>query len=456
MEGEMIKYRDIKAIDIIYYLLLTSIYFTDFFYVEASKYLIAFLIPFSFYLIFRKKRYELILINIIASRTVNAFFILDNPQFYDIINWTFTLIPALILIIIKVEIIIAFYKSRIKKYKYSFFFLLIMVIYSLINPSDLVFIFNVRVLPFILFILLLPIIAEKINFTRLMYFYIIYFGLTLFVFFQPTYHETEYYLLTQKAILRENIISYQSSLGDLLRNQGVTFDARLTGIFSYIFLMIFLFFGKKHIKIIGAILAFTIVLLTLSRGATIVALLIIIGFIFEYASILKILKNSVLILLSVFLVGYLAIELKIVDSEYLNTFNIISSDETNAISQRNFMAEFAKEKFMENPFGMGMGALKANEFDLFYASKVSDAYWYILLAEIGFIGVFFFFMSCYELIFFSKSAVVKFFFVGYLIQLYGTDIPDSRIFYLPIIMLLHQIVLKKKNEYENIGGLPCV
>lgn len=450
------KNVDIKYFDIIYYLLLTAIYVSDFFFIEISKYFIYVLIPFSYYLIFVKKRYEIIIIDIIASRTINGFVVLNNSVAYDIVNWSITLIPSLLLIIIYWQSIIKFYNSRIKEYIFSLGFLVLMLLYSLVNIDDIGFIFNVRILPFLLFILLLPVVIKQININRLLLFYIIYFGLAIFVFFHPQYSEILGVLLTERAILRENIPSFQLLIQDLIRDQGVAFDIRLTGIFSYIFLMLFLFFGKSYIKIIGVIISLFTIILTLSRGATIVSVLILIGFLIEKENIFKIIKYFFIISSIAIIVTYIAFESNLINQRYIDTFNVVN-DDNNAISQRQFLIDFAKEKFLQNPFGLGMGELKANTFNLYIGYRgVTDAFWFIILAEIGIIGTLFFFMSCYELFFFSKSKTIILFFIGYLIQLYGTDIPDSRIFYLPILMLLHLIKLKKKEEYENTSRLSFV
>jgi hypothetical protein len=223
------------------------------------------------------------------------------------------------------------------------------------------------------------------------------------------------------------------------RNLGPVWDHRILAILAYLYLLLAIIYRPKYLKW-DILLSLIIVVTSLSRGA-ILTYLFILGAHFFQTERKKVVIG--LIAASILLPILLIVSISLLPDqaiEYLQSFNPFS--ENNALDQRSAFADYAMNVFVDYPvFGKGVGSLTSKLIDRSIVvdgvilSYVGDAFWYILLAEMGIIGFLLYLLFLKE-VFLSKNLLTVALFVGFSIQLLGTDIPDMRFFYFAILVLV--------------------
>jgi hypothetical protein len=309
-----------------------------------------------------------------------------------------------------------------------------------------------RVMPLLMFLAYILFCKTIINFRHLKNILRIVLITSIIIYILPDYDTQTALLLTKYNILKESKSTGIIFFMDGLRNQGYTYDPRIWGMVSYLFLLVTLMLDKQKYPVFDIILSIVVCLSTLSRAPIgVMGLLIFVYFLKNI--------NIKLIVILVFLIMFGIFILNRMESldwahDYVATFNIFSKKPTNvlgqvnAFDQRSFGRDFAMEQFSRKPFfGIGFGLLKAVDHPQIskYGGVVTDAYIYVLLAEIGIIGFIHFMLSFLEL-FFRKNIYVLAFSMGLLISFVGTDIPDMGFIY--FLLLAVSTSLFSKNEIK--------
>ncbi|HTO18656.1 MAG TPA: hypothetical protein VL129_05850 [Pseudomonas sp.] len=276
---------------------------------------------------------------------------------------------------------------------------------------------------------------------ELILFFRFLFLTAIFLYFTENYLDLSYDLLASGDVFSKPVEGQSLVLFGIPRMLGPFWDFRIQGIFGVLYLLIAIVSPDYKFKKIDIIIASLAVILSMSRGAMVLWACVILGASLYHS---KTLPSVVFRLLGLFLVGVISIvsysmfggdEAK----KTLSSFNILSED-GNALSQRGGFKDYSINSFFENPLGRGIGFLKSDLIDRnvlvgeVYYKKVSDAFIYIQMAEVGFLGFIFFILSLFELLF-KRTMFGLMFLVGFLIQMTGTDVPDMGVHYFVILLL---------------------
>jgi O-antigen ligase len=249
-----------------------------------------------------------------------------------------------------------------------------------------------------------------------------------------------------------------------LRNHGIFFDGRILGIFIYAYLYLILQI-QKNVSKLEIIFLTLLVLTTVSRGAIAVYTLILISYVFKKSNLLDRFITKITFFKRLMLVVFLLVigitSVTVFQSfgndikTFVSTFNLLSKE--NALSQRSIYQEEALLVFSQNPIlGAGVGSLTAKgtiDINLSVGntsiSAVTDAFIFTKLGEMGIVGFSLFLMSIFQIIVFKNSIISYGLFLGFLMHLMGTDIPDI---FMPYFCLLIIFVYVKMNSQDRITG----
>ena len=205
----------------------------------------------------------------------------------------------------------------------------------------------------------------------------------------------------------------------------------------------------------------TVAISTFSRGPLIILVLLLLAVYLPKK--IRITKRFLVVVMAAFVL-FLSSIVYILNDEnlrkFVNTFNPLQ--EKNAFSQRGALAEYALNKFYENPLGSGIGALSSSNADnkiyagitnlhkevpdKIYYFRVTDAYIVMSLAEKGIIGFILMVLSLIEIFYSNRNRVSLFFTIGLFINLIGTDIPKQGFFYFTLIIIYYGLSQTKLIE----------
>lgn len=409
----------------------------------------------SYYLLIKYKKIEIILFVIMISRCINGFIIPGNNLMYNTsILLTFYIPPIIFILLNHKHIYI--YNKILYKYKSTITFILLVIVMFFINyhiAEPLLFKRIMPIIYFLLFIIMLPLKIFTINKNQIIIFFRLFLITSLITYILPNYltKTTELYLngTVFNAINDNPMLGYVS----YTRNQGQFFDGRILGIFSYLFLYLSLISDNKY-KYLDILISTAVVFSTVARGAIMVQIIIIIGYIIFNSSKYIKFYISFFTIIIISLISLLKLSNESDLSIFVDTMN--PNNENNAISQRQGFSEYSLSKFYENPsIGNGIGSLTSksvvrsiNVGEAQY-SVVSDAYIFSLLGEMGLIGFSLFILSLCEIIINKKSILSICLFIGYITHLIGTDIPDIFMYYFAILVILTSTKYDFNNNNYN-------
>jgi len=342
---------------------------------------------------------------------------------------------------------ISFNKSTFVKHKFTFLFFILLTLSFLFNFSTAHDLITKRYLPMFLFVLFLVGFNRKedFNIIGLIRFFRSIFISSLIVFFFSDYLSITRDLMESDLIfsVASDSNSFSLSYFSFTRNMGPTWDHRILAILAYLYLLLTVIHRPKYWKWDIA-LSLVIVVTTLSRGAILTYTFILV------AHFILIGKRKLVIAFALIAFSSLLIVLTLVlfsgdlfsDStlDYLRSFNPKSAN--NALDQRAVFADYSMTAFADGPiWGRGVGYLTSRLIersiivDGVSISAAGDAFWYILLAEMGIVGFLLYLLFLKE-VFLSKSILSLALFLGFSIQLLGTDIPDMRFYYFAILVIV--------------------
>jgi hypothetical protein len=228
---------------------------------------------------------------------------------------------------------------------------------------------------------------------------------------------------------------------------GFFWDHRILAIFSYLFLLMSIIYKPKYYQL-DVLLSFIIVVTSTSRGGMVTYALILFVYLFQVYRYKLVLMISVLAISGIIAIIFAGVFLPPSALYFLQSFS--PNSQYNAISQREFFSNYALNAFSYHPvFGNGVGFLSSHSIDRHLivdgvtVPAVGDAYWYILLAEMGVVGFLLYLFFLFE-VFYSNKLLSIALLIGFSLQLLGTDIPDMRFYYFAILVTVYMINFKFK------------
>lgn len=430
-----------------YLLLFPASYFLI--YTNNSMYKIVnlLIIISSYYLIVVKRNFYPVIFLVLYSRCINGFVWQDSKTIYSLINLITGYLPTVVYICVMNKLLTYRKVKKIvfTKYSVTLLYILSLLIYSTIDIELSWQFFFPRVVPMIMFILIVCVFPEDIEIFKIIKFFRYISIASLAVFFLMNYVEISSSLLESGIVFSKQEEVYTIKMFGMPRNMGIFWDFRIFGIFTVVYLFSSLIQKDYTFRWFDILLSLFSLMTTLARGSMVVATILILAFITH--------ERRFRLILAVFvLVAFLVISIISVAQynddvmKVVSSFNVLSKEE-NALSQRGGFVEYALEKFKENPLGGGIGSLKATGPDRSITvgeasySNASDAFLAIQLAEVGIFSFILFVGSFFEILWY-RSWLGLALVVGFFIQMTGTDIPDMGVFYFMVLVMLTMLMKK--------------
>ncbi|MCZ8285418.1 MAG: O-antigen ligase family protein, partial [Bacteroidia bacterium] len=341
------------------------------------------------------------------------------------------------------------------QYRYTTLFFLLLTTGFLLNFSISYDLITKRYLPFVLFLLFLLFFNRNdFNVYGLIRFLRATFFACLLVYFTSSYLPLTRILIESDSIfsVASGPNSYSLVYFSFVRNMGFFWDHRILAIYSYLYLLLTVVYKPKYFRL-DILLSLIIVITSTSRGGMVTYALIMFVYLFQIYRARLFVVLGIAISCVVFAIIIAGAFLPSSTLYFLNSFN--PNSEYNAMSQRHFFSDYAMDAFKEHPLlGQGVGSLSSHLIDRHLVvdgvevPAVTDAYWYVLLAEMGIVGFVFYLLFLME-VFFSNKLLSIALLIGFSIQLLGTDIPDMRFYYFAILVTVYIINLKFKKISLN-------
>lgn len=407
----------------------------------------------SYYLILIKRRVEPVLFLILSSKFITGFAVPTNTSAFMVVNLLVNYLPIFIVLII--HTLKRGHLNIISNYKFTICYLVFALLYSIPHPELASQLIVKEYFPLLMFVLTAGIFYKNIDYSVIVRFLRPLLICSLVVYIIPERFETNIILNTLPLLNRiptQETINFISL--DVFRNSGFLWDTRSMGVVCYIFLYITLRKDRENFNF-NMLVGVVVLLSTLSRGAIGVGIIILFTyFITEVVNgrfIKPMLILLTLITASIGIVGSGVVE---VEDNFFGSFNLTSDN--NALSQRSGFREYSLEHFYEHPMGSGVGYLKGVGPDRNIPIKggtfhtVNDAFLFSKLGEMGALGFILFLLSLSEVIL-SRKLYSLMLLLGIVMQLTGTDLPDTKQFYFVFLVLLSRLNIEgsKKQLYRN-------
>jgi hypothetical protein len=432
----------------------------------ATSLLNPLLLVVGYSLILQRQRLDIVVSLILFSKSMNGFIVYHNETAYDIVNILCNVVPFVLymagVFVRRLPVTPLPVTLRSRKFAIAFFVLLTVgFLANLTTSYDLL---TRRYLPFFMFMLFVLFCNRLRDFdaSGMIRFFRSVFVAGLIMFFFTNYLGYTKLLLESDSVFSVAMPSnsYSVMYFNLVRNYGFIWDHRALAIVCYLFLLLAIAERPRYFKIDIAISAI-MVLTTTSRGGMLTYFFIIAAYFFSIYRSRMVIALTALALLAAGLLYFSDAIFSADTIAFFRSFN--PAENYNAITQRHVFADYAMEAFREKPlFGNGVGFLSSSTVDrnvvvdTVKVPFISDAYWYVLLAEMGIVG-----FVLYLLFLFELSSSVNLLSIALLagvsLQLIGTDIPDMRFNYFAILMLIYylnsrlqdRIWLTEKNRGED-------
>lgn len=281
--------------------------------------------------------------------------------------------------------------------------------------------------------------------------YTVYFRMiflvSLVLFFLPNYTDLTIHLFNSGELFGTDADLQSIGWNDLNRNIGICFDCRTFATYSYVYF--YLKLRSSSIEKIDWVLVSLVLLTSASRGPILVFLCIIMAYFWNQYKYKIVLPAMLLIIPLSY--GQINEDSRIY--KIIETIDI--TKEGNALEQRSVFSLYSLNAFYLSPvFGQGFGELTASDTKKrqidaghgVYYDVVTDAYLFSLLGELGCVGGILFIFSFWKTIVPYKPDVLNIaLFLGMLIQLTGTDLPNMCTDYFCFLVLI-----LKASKFNNI------
>ena len=402
----------------------------------------------SYYLMIVKGRVEPVLFLILGSKFITGFAIPTNTSAFFVVNILVNYLPVLLILVLH-----SFKwgnRNVIGRYKFTLGYLFLALLYSIPYPDLALQLLVKEYFPVFLFVITAGVFIDKINYNLIISFLKPLLIVSLLIYIIPGRFETNVILNTLPLLNRvptQETIDFISL--DVFRNAGFFWDTRTMGIICYIFIYLSLTKVKSNLNLfIGVV----VLLSTLSRGAIGIGGMLIFTYVFTQIIRGFYIKPLIFgVVIAIFGFAIVTFEVVEVEDHFFQSFLLTSDD--GALSQRAGFREYSLEHFYDNPMGSGVGFLKGvgpirnipiqgGTFD-----TVNDAFLFSKLGELGLLGFLLFLLSLREIIL-KKDLYSLTLFIGILIQLLGTDLPDMKQFYFVFLVLLSSLNLKSGSNIK--------
>ena len=398
------------------------------------------LLVWSYVRLFRRE-HEVVLYLILFSRCINGFLVPESISVYNLGNILTCYLPLFIAVVQRFwsDGLRNLQDTWLKRYKFTLMYILLMVAYSLIDIPVALYGVKIRLQPMVFFLLAVTVMMHDFPVKRLMLFFRYVFLVTIICYFMPGYSDVTRELLVNGVVFKNAIEANQYFILDTyFRNLGIFWDCRILGLFAVVAIYIALV-NRPRGWGWDLLLAYVALITSLARAPMAIGLVLGVGAFILGAKIAwhqRVLRVTAISILAGAVVWALYMSPLQV---YVESFSLISED--GALSQRAAFREYALAEFEENPFGHGLGFLKSPAIDRTiaigdsYVTRASDAFWFILLAEVGVVGTLLFALSFFEIIY-RRSLYTILLLGGLAVQLLGTDVPDMGAYYFVFLILV--------------------
>lgn len=428
----------------------------------AATFVDVFIVAASYFLILLKKRIYPVVFLIVYARCINGFIVPGDLVAFKVLNFLTGYFPLFLSVLLHFRI----QKSELryllfKRYWITCIYIVLLLVYLFPNLDAGLQLFIPRVAPMLMLIAALIFLKERLELPEITAFFRVLFISCILVYLAGDYLERSYELLASGAVFSKPLTDQSLVMLGVPRMLGSFWDFRIQGIFGVIFALIALMRPAYRLKKFDVCLAGIVIILSMSRGAIVLAGFVGFGYLlYNSRSVLAIFWKALaggmfLVLLS----GVFFLAAGDYAENIVASFDVFG--EKNALSQRGGFREYATVSFLQNPIGGGIGAMKAEGIDRqilvgeVYYDKVSDAFIFIQLAEIGVLGFTLFVASLFELLH-RRNLLTLGLLGGLLVQMTGTDIPDMGIYYFLMLFLLVSLLdrypLASKPRKYLIGG----
>lgn len=414
---------------------------------------IAIMLVWSYWRLFKRQQ-EVVLYLILFSRCINGFLSPHNDTVYNLGNALTCYLPLITIAIqhfwaggLRDVHIIWF-----RRYRFTMLYVLVLVAYSFIDLPIALEGMRIRLQPMVFFVLAITVMMHSFPVQRLMLFFRYIFLAMIVCYLVPGYGDAARELLLDGIVFKTPIESNQYFILDnYFRNLGVFWDCRISGLFCIAAIYIALMHRPNGWGW-DLLISYTALISTFARGP--IAIGVIIGlYAFVFGARISLTWRVTRLASTVMLVTLIAGILYMSPlREYVDSFSLISDE--GVLGQRVGFREYAFERFKDNPLGHGLGFLKSPEIVRSISvgngvlSRASDAFWYILLAEIGIFGTILFAFSFWEIIY-RRSVYTLLLLGGLAIVLLGTDVPDMGAYYFVFLMLVSRDFKRAEDELRT-------
>ena len=437
MDVSLVKKKDCSHLCIILSLLGAMNYLFTYIYIPGVTIIaLVYLLTF-YYIIVVTKQFEFYLFGLLIYKPF-ASLIFPFPHGFTIALLFLIYIPL-------VWFTLLFRKQfNIWNCKFVVIFLCFSLVYGGIKGTLSWYIMANRYIPLFLFVYSTIIYSRRLRFDILLNLLRPIFIVSLFVWILPNYIEQTEWLLCDYGIFGEPLEGkLDITMFFVPRNLGFYYDCRIFGVFVVLYFCIALLRKEKYRKFdlyISSLLVFS----TTSRGAIVLWGMVLVGYVLQ--SFRFSFKKIVILFVSIavsFLLILILSQSSTEFSDFLSTFKLIGDN--SALGQREIFLAYALYCFFSNPLlGIGAGALKG--YDLFSwgggynkETYITDSFLASTLGEIGMVGFVLFLLYIFE-IYYNKTLFSVFLILGMLLQLLGTDVPDSGVQYFVIIFVFKELM----------------
>lgn len=366
---------------------------------------------------------SVLLVLLIYSRVIVGYSASGNNNVYNILNFFVNYLPFLLCIKTPCNRLII-------RRKYTIIYVIFMFMSALLFNSWSSPTIIKRFVPMLFFIC---IAHNRITLNHKVFLFV-FFNLclaTVFVFLTTDYYAISLDLLASGMVFKTKS-DFLPSLADTVRVMGPFYDPRIFGLYLNVGLVFaFRFAEKGLIRRLTIVLCLVLLGLSLSRGGIMTGLIIVIYHFYKVSRKWLLIGMSGIVILMGLVFSNEILEL------YDAFFNFGGE---NPIQQRSGFILSGLRMFVSRPWGYGLGYLQNLTEGVVVGSAkfyyITDAFYSIQLVELGIVGFVAFILSTAEISFYRADKYLRFFSVGIIIQMIGTDIPDFAMYYLLFLIIL--------------------
>ncbi len=432
-----------------YIVLFPLIQIISYWFPSASIIAATIILLYSYYLIIFRGLIEPIILLAIFARSFVGFSAAGNSVIYLFFNIATNYAPTFLYSVL-------FYsgfslQKLFKTNKLTGVYCIILFIYLIIGLPGSIESVTLRFIPMIALTLILSYHVKSFDIQGILRVFRLSFLVAIIMYFAPGYLEKSTAILNSNLVFGTEDSEAISNLGYLFRALGAWWDPRIMGLFGVLYLAMTFAAETRPLRWVDVTISLFGIFLTLSRGAIGTALIIMAFYVIQKMWSQRKIKTLILIVM------ISAIFSATTYNTYSETIDqILSISDVTPFEQRAPFSDYAIDKFLNAPWGIGLGGLHRIDdgvnfgYTVYYS--ITDAFHAIQLAEIGIVGYILFILSFKELTW-GLGWVSKAISIGVVLQMVGTDIPNFGMIYFAFLMLVNHIVLIEHTKISDLRKL---